>query len=148
MSHFRCNCGHDIVDQTDFLPYKARILKDEDTEKPLDQLADILLQHLEERQQGREVEFLRQFWRSDGWTEKGAEFYAQKLAGKPLSTVFSNLMAPFWNNYQRIIYECEECGRLWVQTDKNGFVPYRPETDTRHVLWSHNHHSSHNPVDE
>ena len=114
----------------------------------MDQLADILLQYLEERQQGREAEFLRQFWLADGWTEKGAEVYAQKLVGKPVSTVFFNLMMPFWNNYQRIMYECEACGRLWVETNTGAFAPYLPETETPHILWSRDHHLPTGRVDK
>ena len=33
MSKFLCICGHIIVDQTDYMPYKGTILKDEDKEE-------------------------------------------------------------------------------------------------------------------
>ena len=145
---FGCTCGHGIVDQTDFLPYKARILADEDTEKPVNQLADALAQYWEAREQGRETEFIRAFWRSHGFTERGAEYYAKRLADKPLATVLSELMSPFWSNYDRAIYECEECGRLWVQADRNQYVSYQPETDTRHILRAWNHDDPYAPIDE
>ncbi len=32
MSKLRCLCGHVIVDQTDYLPYKAYFIADEDEE--------------------------------------------------------------------------------------------------------------------
>lgn len=140
MSKFGCVCGHTIVDQTDFLPYMAHIREDEDTQKPIELLADILAQFWEARQQGQEAEFLRQFELSYGTTEEWAEHVVRELAGKSLSQVLSDLIDPFWNNYDRIIYECEDCGRLWVEMDNNHFVSYLPETATRHVLWSrHNH---------
>ena len=52
-----------------------------------------------------------------------------------------HVIFPFWNNYDRVIYECERCGRLWVETKDGSFVSYLPQTDLRNVLWSHHNHN-------
>lgn len=150
MSKLACLCGHIIRDQTDFLPYKAYIREDEDTQKPIELLADTLTCYYEAREQGpeAEVEFIRQFYLSRGESERFADMQVQYLEGKPLTTVLSDLIFPFWTNYDRTIYECEECGRLWVEMDGNHCVPYLPETDTRHVLWSRHNHNPYGDLDE
>jgi hypothetical protein len=148
MSHFGCTCGHSIHDQTDFLPYKARIRADEDTEKPIELLADTLSQHWEARQHGQEAEFIRQVELSRGETEGYAELIVNHLHGKPSSEVLCHFIYSFWNKYDCTLYECEECGRLWVETERNRFASYLPETDTRHVLWSRHNHNPHGYLDE
>jgi hypothetical protein len=105
MSKFGCTCGHTISDITDNLPYKARIREDEDTQKPVELLAEILAQFWEARQQGQETEFIRQFeraeLRSEHFTETLVESLAEgevrRMAGKPLSTVLFNFIFPFWS---------------------------------------------------
>lgn len=147
MSKLGCVCGHVIRDQTDFLPHKAYIREDEDTQRPVELLAGILAQFWEAREQNREAEFIREFFtRRD--SEGIAELEGKRLAGKPLSEVLYSLIYPFWTNYDRTIFECEVCGRLWVQVDRTRFVAYQPETDTRHVLWSRHNHNPYGNLDE
>lgn len=148
VSKFGCTCGNTFTDQTDFLPYKAHIREDEDTQKPVEILADTLSRFWEARQQGQEVEFLRQFAYSKGEPEENAAWEVKEYAGRPLPKVLYHLIDPFWNNYDRIIYECEDCGRLWVEMDNNHFVSYLPETVTRHVLWSRHNHNPYGSRDE
>lgn len=137
-----------MTDQTDFLPYKGYIREDEDTQKPIELLAYILSEYWVASQRGQEAEFIRQFERSQGKPESTAEWQVQYLAGKPLSVTFFHLIFAFWNNYDRAIYECEACGRLWIEMDNNRFVSYLPETATRHVLWSRHNHNPYGYLDE
>jgi hypothetical protein len=140
VSKFRCTCGNVIRDQTDHLPYKSYLRDDEDIQKPIELLADLLSQYWDARQQGQEADFIRQVEHSRGEPDDNAEWQVRRLADKPVSEVLFHLIFPFWNNYDRAIYECEDCRRLWVEMDDNQLVSYLPETDTRHVLWSrHNH---------
>jgi hypothetical protein len=148
MSKIGCTCGHVIRDNTDFLPYKTYIREDEDTEKPIELLATVLARFWEAREQQRESAFIRDLFISRGEAVSGAEWYVEYLKGKPLPEVLFSLILPFWNHYDRVIYECEECGRLWVEVEEKAnefvgitYVPYAPETDTRHVLWSRHHHN-------
>jgi hypothetical protein len=66
VSKFGCVCGHILPDQTDFLPYKAYLREDEDTQKPIEMVADILAQFWSARESGQEVAFLHDFERSHG----------------------------------------------------------------------------------
>lgn len=148
MSKFGCTCGHTIKDQTDCLPYKGYIREDEDVQKPIELLADVLARFIEAREQGQEAAFIHQFELSRGELEIYARHTVERLAGKPMSEVLSELIFPFWSNYDRVIYECEICGRLWVQLGDNSYVAYQPETHERHVLWSRHNHNPYGYLDE
>lgn len=141
MSKLGCVCGYSIRDQTDFLPYKAYIRQDEDTQKPIEMLVDALTRLMDAREHGRQAEFIRQFELARGENEWYAGEEANALQDKPLAEVLTHVIFPFWNNYDRVIYECERCGRLWVETKDGSFVSYLPQTDLRNVLWSHHNHN-------
>lgn len=149
MSKFGCVCGHIIVDQRDHLPYKAYIREEEDMQKPIELLADILARYYEAHQQGQGDEFVREYELSRGDT-----WNASYLQDKPLREVLFSLIFPFWNHYDRSIYECEQCGRLWVDAGTAGkpfglrLAPYKPEGDTRHILWSRHNHNPYGYLDE
>ncbi len=49
MSSFGCVCGHTIPDKTEDNPYKAYIREDEDTQKPIEVLADLLARYIRPR---------------------------------------------------------------------------------------------------
>jgi len=74
MARLDCACGNTIRDNADFLPYKARLLPDEDTERAVPE--------------------------------------------------------------DRDMFECEECGRLWIQAGPNTteFLSYQPESARRGIL--------------
>jgi hypothetical protein len=147
MSKLGCVCGYTIVDQTDNLPYKAYI-REEDTQKPIELLADVLARYYEARQQGQGDEFVKEFEIGRGEPEDYAVVVAKELHDKPLREVLFNLIYPFWNNYDRKIYECERYGRLWVQIEDGNYASYLPATDTRHVLWSRHNHNPYGSRDE
>lgn len=136
MSFLRCICGHTIRDQTDFLAYKAYIRADEDTEKPIEVLRGLLAQLWNAQQQHQQAEAIREFYLRMGTSDSFAGRCANELANLPPPKVVATLVDAYWNDYRRTVYECEECGRLWVETETNHFASYLPETDTRHVLWS------------
>jgi hypothetical protein len=142
MSKLGCVCGHTIRDQTDFLPYKARILADEDTEKPTEILSTALVDCLDAQREGRLRAFLIDFMvRYDGDTPETATSWVDHIVHLDnLRDVFEHMLVPFWHNYDRTIYECERCGRLWVELPNGKFVSYTPETDVRGVLTSSQHH--------
>jgi hypothetical protein len=142
MSKLGCLCGHTIRDQTDFLPYKARILADEDTEKPREILAAALVDCLNAQQEGRLREFLIDFnQRYAGHTPETATNWVDHFVHLDnLREVLEHVLYPFWNNYDRAIFECDRCGRLWVELPNDNFVSYTPETEVRGVLTSSHPH--------
>lgn len=139
MSSMQCWCGHIITDRTDNLPYKARIGPDEEPFAPASVVAEGLARYVEAREQGRQVEYLftHVFLPVYGEQQSNlAQLEAEHFAQEPLSFAFTNLLSKGWGGVGgRLVYECEECGRLWVQSGDH-YVSYAPETATRHVLRS------------
>jgi len=127
MSKLKCICGHNIVDQTDFLSYKAEYFSDEDNELYYGKLTSFLEKLVKEPTQDREDQF------ADGrFTEK----HSSRLA---LSDEINDFLAGLRMIFAHDMYECEQCGRLWIQPDpaRNELVPYLPETNQRGILKSH-----------
>jgi hypothetical protein len=87
VSKFSCTCGHVIRDQTDYLPYKGQVLKDQDHEAFFASTADALVEYLAGVRSGDLTEWQRKwpflcgktdehvawslmgwFWRKSPWT--------------------------------------------------------------------------------
>lgn len=127
MSKLGCICGHVIRDQTDRLPYKAGFLRDFDREMVFDAIE-------------RECESLvaavvvgdREAWLQRHY----GGIYPRDL---PNGAVFHDFVLCLLTEYMGTAYECEACGRLWVQrpgTD-NEFAAFVPESGrAEHVLRS------------
>jgi hypothetical protein len=101
---FLCECGHTIRDQTDYLPYKALFLRDEDREPFLNAVEAIVRERLADAPDGTAP------WKF------------------PLACMRAVVA------YTLHIYECEACGRLWVEQKRGSdqlveFIPAsgRPE---------------------
>ncbi|HET8841453.1 MAG TPA: hypothetical protein VFN35_08295 [Ktedonobacteraceae bacterium] len=129
---FLCSCGHIIRDQTNSLPCKARFTPDEDTDDDSDHLATILEEFILAREAGKQQEFLASHF---------AEDYPQDL---PLQSIINDLLTREINLSMRVIYECEKCGRIFVEHHpaEARLAIYAPEGETRGVLQSHRHKAS------
>lgn len=114
MSKFGCTCGHSIIDRTDYLPYKGQVLKDQDHEAFFAGTAESLVEFLGGVRSGD----------LDEWHRKWPF-----LRGESDEDVAWSLMSWFWRKFAVDVYECERCGRLWVQEGKQSqrFVPFIPE---------------------
>jgi hypothetical protein len=114
VSKFGCTCGHVIVDQTDNLPYKGQVLKDQDHEVFFASTADALVAYLAGVRSGDPTEWHRKW---------------PFLRGKTDEHVAWSLMGWFWRKFVVDVYECEQCGRLWVQegTESHRFLPFTRE---------------------
>ena len=121
MSKFRCKCGNIIRDQTDDLPYKAVFLVDQDWEASFGKMIQALVKFIRDRDEGKEHELF------------DAKLYAK---GSEVEGFITDTVTRFLTPSEHLLYECEVCGRLWVQPDthQNWYVPYSPETGTRGVL--------------
>lgn len=146
MSKMDCVCGHVIRDQTDDLPYKAWILVDEDTQRPIALLATAIVGLLEARRQGPDAErdYLIRFHVTYGNDEEeGAARWVDRYTDRSdLVPVLYEVIFAFWKRYDRKIYECEHCGRIYLPdpTRRNHYLPYLPEEGQRGVLASWYHH--------
>ncbi len=123
MSKFKCYCGNIIRDQTDNVPYKAEYFADENYEANDGKLVTFLAHLVEATEKGEQAVFRRQFPNPEELD---------------ISAFISDNIASFQGRFGRFLYECEECGRLWVQYDRrrNLYTSYMPETEIRGVLRS------------
>jgi hypothetical protein len=134
VSKFGCTCGHVIIDRTDYLPYKGQVLKDQDHETYFASTADALVEYLAGVRSGDIAEWHRKW---------------PFLQGKTDERVVWTLMGWFWRKFAVDVYECEQCGRMWVQegTESQRFVPFIPEdTSTSRVLPSEHFRAASSPV--
>lgn len=118
MSKFLCKCGHIIRDQTDRLPYKARFLCDFDDETVYDKLSGECGALVEAVAAGN-----RESWMQRHFLDR----YPRNLTdGEVFCDFFASMMTEFF----RALYECENCGRLWIQKqgEDNEFVSYLPDS--------------------
>jgi hypothetical protein len=114
VSKLGCTCGHLIIDQTDDLPYKGQILKDQDREAFFAGAADALREYLAGIRSGELSDWHRKWpWLRDAKDER----------------VLWTVLGWFWRKFRVDLYECEKCGRLWVQEGTEGtrFIPFVPE---------------------
>lgn len=115
MSKLGCSCGHVIVDQTDALPYKAELLRSDREEQFYEQVEELFASIRIAVAEGRFPALARET--SSGWqSAREDEFFIDKL-----SSITCGLFTA--------VYECEACGRLWVQRAKdNQFISYVPDS--------------------
>lgn len=117
MSKLHCKCGHTIVDQTDFLPNKAEVLSDEDSERIWDSAAEAVADFVSQR-----GEAARRRW------------IAEQLGAHPPSDVddadvIYRILRRAPLHLGRTLYECSACRRLWLQVRpaENRWLSYSPE---------------------
>jgi hypothetical protein len=114
MSKIGCTCGHVIRDQTDNLTYKGQILKDQDKEAVLEGIASDVTAYIEGLLTGNRDEWDHRF----PW-----------LRGQNHGAVVWGIITQYCLKYPIDIYECEQCGRVWVQKAKQSqeFDSFAPD---------------------
>jgi hypothetical protein len=111
MSKLGCRCGATIRDQSDNLLYKGSILKNQDCGPVSDEVVEELASYMSAVKEGT----------TDAW-------FASRpwLRGKADSWIVRSTLVRMWIKYRVDVYECEHCGRLWVQTgvETQEFAPF------------------------
>lgn len=114
MSKLGCKCGHVIVDQTDSLPYKASLLRDEAENLFWDDVHDELKPLVEAAESGDKAAIAEAFGEFAPWVNATGELEIR------ISSIHARRMS--------VVYECQNCGRLWMQKDSsNRFISYAPD---------------------
>lgn len=118
MSKLLCKCGHIIRDQTDQLPYKARFLCDFDDDLVFDKLSGECALLVQSVAAGDRESWLKRHF---------LDRYPRSLSD---GSIFSDFMAGMMTQFFRDMYECENCGRLWIQKSGtlNEFASYVPDS--------------------
>ncbi len=126
MSKMRCKCGYVIIDQTDSLPYKAYFLPDQDVDDALYAPIGNVAGFIEARERGDEEGFLQK----QGIKKMGAS------PEQTLESSLDRLILDPRSVFQREMYECENCGRIWLEARSSGneWVSYLPESSKRGIL--------------
>ena len=125
MGKLSCTCGHLIIDQSDSLPHKGWILKDTDHDTVYNSIADECEMFVNAVVDGKRDAWLQQYFR--GANTRDASH----------SDVFFHFVSALLRKHLREMFECSECGRLWVQKPGciNEFVPFQPDSgQLEHVL--------------
>jgi hypothetical protein len=114
---FRCKCNHIIVDQTDYLSYKAEFTLDKDSEdltvylSEIDNLIDAISNNSEEE-----------------WI-KGK--FGESYPNQKYSSYIFDLIT---RTNTRHIYECIKCGRLHVETKNGNYSSYKLEEGEKGIF--------------
>lgn len=117
MSKILCECSHVIIDQTDFLPYKAVFTADQNSEANETEI-DAICSYINAVKSNKREEWLVNYF--------GSTFYNNK----PDDTIICDIKLRISINYERVIYQCEACGRLKVQKgNENVFITFYPEDE-------------------
>jgi len=128
MSKLRCRCGYIIRDQTDFIPYKAMFIPDEDDEACFVGMSDQILDYIKAREQNQQEAFIHKHFGPEATGEDfDEEFIVYTLVSYP-------------HRFGCHMYECENCGRIWIHKHEEYgnsiLVSYVPEENVRGVLKS------------
>jgi hypothetical protein len=129
MSKFLCRCGYVIIDQMDYLPYKASFFLDTDTNLSFERFYSYLHDLQLALNEGNLQDF---FDKTHGKEAVQGSFCLEDS----IAMMFGGLTALFGHN----MYECEQCGRIWLQVhrDMNRFIPFLPESNIRGILKADN----------
>lgn len=120
----RCLCDNIIYDQREDLPYTAEYIPDQDYE------AD----------KGTTIRFLAEMvrsWAAGEWEKfLDTHFSVKYPHDLPIDSIVSDFLTRQEILFRHNMYECDTCGRLWLQThpDKDEYVSYLPETEERGLL--------------
>ena len=106
-------CGHTIRDQSDSIPYKRNILPD----KFYNNFFDKILSLVETLKKAYEDESLHEWVR----------IHHPNYGVDNIPTVFHDILHALFLDYEKNIYQCEKCGRIWLETEKNKYVSFKPE---------------------
>ena len=122
MAKLRCQCGYLIVDQADNLPYKGRILRDQAADRFFDRTSNDIAMFVEAILKGK-----RQDWLVNNFIPADTD-----TAG-----AIHDIVAGYFILKESItIYQCEQCGRIWIQeqAQSNTFRSFAPDGEWKGIL--------------
>ncbi|WGM37815.1 hypothetical protein [Caulobacter sp. NIBR1757] len=115
---FSCDCNFVVRDQRNRLPYKATYLSDKAGERVGDWLLSELDSYVAAVRSGAIREWLEQ-------RGLGDEFWLGQTDGVRIN----DLILSKAEAQSRTAYECEACGRLWLEDEHQRQFSYRPAND-------------------
>lgn len=120
-----CKCGHTIADQTDYLPYKGRILPDLHDEEFFVWIVEQTQGYLNAVREGRAGPWL---------LERGFKQDYIDL-GLTNTEVLHDLISTKFLGFKRDMYECGACGRIHIEArESNRFISYAPDNGVTNAI--------------
>jgi hypothetical protein len=124
MAKLQCRCGYLIVDQAGNLAYKGRILRDQDADNYFEQVSHDIASFATAMIGGTQQAWLVNHFTDVYPTDTTAEGVIHDL-----------IAGAFLLRYSLTTYQCEQCGRIWIQEQPRSqtfrsFVPDRDCKDT------------------
>ncbi|MGE0882695.1 MAG: hypothetical protein AB7P14_04070 [Blastocatellales bacterium] len=118
MSKLGCNCGGVIYDQTDNLPYKGMIIRDQHTDV-VDNVVNNIASYLEARLSGNGQQWVNDHF---GYADADLELDDSSIIYDLMTLMFSPGIA-------LDIYQCEQCQRILIENRnrQNTFISFLPE---------------------
>jgi hypothetical protein len=143
---FLCECGHTIRDQTDYIPYKAWIAKDQDSDYVWGALRDDL---------GAYAAIVRgqDTAARAAWIRQHLPLLAPQIGTHEElqltdEYVVGHYLALVERTYLVDAYECEQCGRLWVARGVSGgaeLVGFKPDSGRYERVFATEHRGGDRP---
>lgn len=132
--HFRCRCGHSISDSTDHLWYKGYLHSDAQAEAPLESVTGIVRGFLAAEARGERQQFLRAYLQGNYHNSQLLDSNLKRIEQWDSAQIISMFYDDFWYLSEISVYECENCGRFWIDLSSGGILPFLPEGDYGQVL--------------
>ena len=125
MSKLACPCDYTIADQTLNLPYKAHLLPNTELDNFFNLLTESIDSLSNDTKSNQRTE----------WIKKHFNVPPYPLDIKDSSMIFDILTTAFFDK-SKLIYECENCGRIAIQRGKTEqFQFFSPDTkNTKGIL--------------
>lgn len=115
MSKLACHCGHIIRDQSDQLPFKATVIRDQDEDRLLEKIGDAVVDLLAAAKDGNIDQLIEDRFGSN-WRPS-------------FRVAVGEIVAQPYIDEVSMAYECEACGRLWLnRKSSNAFLSYSPDS--------------------
>lgn len=117
MSKLGCICGHVIRDQTDFIAYKARFVRDQDDENYHTYTNDVAA-FIEAIKADKRAEWIRNYF-SNSYPTATSDAH-----------IINDIIMKYELKFESILYQCVNCGRVKIQIqNKNLFASFIPEDE-------------------
>ena len=127
MSKMGCNCGSVIYDYDFPLPFKGRIIRDQQVQNFVDRIAEDIAQFIKAKLNGKQHEWIaRQFTEAYAKADLTDEEIVDELV---ITYIFKNCLQ---------IYQCEICSRVLIasRNDPNEFHSFLPDSEDSKDLLS------------
>lgn len=118
MGKLSCKCGHVIRDTHYDLPYKGHVRRDQDDEYSFDVITHELALLTEALVSGKR----------DEWIDRN--FLPAYPRDVSVESLISDYLSGFDERFVLQVFECENCGRLWVQEQPqaDSYFSYSPDS--------------------